>query len=163
MDSEKKFYVNPMYDIESLGELNDFEVVVVDRVETGYNTPNLIVDSINLELRKNGMPEKTPDEVLEVLLYLTKSNILGTNEFGMDKSKIQNPEFGLPNSGINDNITGLISCSSPVFASKVNIGFTPPEIPFSNPSLPVTNPKIPVDQVPFESSRPVVPFTAPKI
>jgi hypothetical protein len=163
MDSEKKYYVNPMYDIESLGKLNDFEVVVVDRVEAGYVTPSLIMDSINLELRKNNMPEKTSDEILEVLLYLTKSNILGTNEFGMDKSGIQNPEFGLPNSGINDNITGLISCSSPVFASKVNIGFTPPEIPFSGPSLPLTNPQIPMDQVPFEASRPVVPFTAPRL
>ena len=160
---EKNFYVNPMYNIESIGDLNDFEVVVVDRVETGYNTISLISDSINLELRKNGMPEKTPDEILEVLLYLTKSNILGTNEFGMEKSGIQNPEFGLPNSGINSNLTGLVTCSSPVFASKVNIGFTPPEIPFSGPNIPITNPQIPIDQVPFESSRPVVPFTPPRI
>jgi hypothetical protein len=156
MNSEKKYYVNPMYDIESLGELNDFEVVVVDRVEAGYVTPSLIMDSINLELRKNGMPEKTSDEILEVLLYLAKSNILGTNEFGMDKSGIQNSEFGLPNSGINSNLTGLVTCSTPVFASKVNIGFSPPEIGLSSP-------QIPMDQVPFEASRPIVPFTAPKI
>jgi len=132
-------------------------------VEAGYNTPSLILDSINLELRKNGMPEKTPDEVLEVLLYLTKSNILGTNEFGMDKSGIQNPEFGLPNSGINDNITGLITCSSPVFASKVNMGFTPPEVKVESSGMSFTNPDIPVDQIPFESSRPVIPFTTPRI
>jgi len=163
MDSEKKFYVNPMYDIESLGDLNDFEVVVVDRVEAGYNTPSLIMDSINLELRKNNMPEKTPDEVLEVLLYLTKSNILGTNEFGMDKSGIQNTNFGLPNSGINDNITGIISCSSPVFASKVNIGFSPPEVKIGSSGMSISNPQIPIDQVPFESSRPVIPFTPPRI
>ena len=163
MNSEKKFYVNPMYDINSLGDLNDFEVVVVDRVESGYNTPSLILDSINLELRKNGMPEKTPDEVLEVLLYLTKSNILGTNEFGMDKSGIQNTDFGLPNSGINDNITGLISCSSPVFANSVDIGFSPPEVKVGDSGIRISNPKIPMDQVPFESSRPMVPFTAPRI
>ena len=163
MDSEKKFYVNPMYDIQSLGDLNDFEVVVVDRIEAGYNTPSLIMDSINLELRKNQMPEKTSDDILEVLLYLTKSNILGTNEFGMDKSGIQNVEFGLPNSGINDNITGLISCSSPVFASKVNIGFSPPEVASGDSGIEFTSPQIPMDKVPFEASRPVVPFTPPRI
>jgi len=154
--AEKKYYVNPMYDIESLGELNDFEVVVVDRVETGYNTPSLIFDSINLELRKNNMTEKTSDEVLEVLLHLTKANILGTNEFGMSDTGINNTEFGLPNSGINSNIDGLITCSSPTFANKVNIGFSSPDVGFSNP-------EIPMKEVPFESSRPIIPFTPPRI
>jgi len=148
---EKKYYVNPMYDIESVGRLDDFEVVVMDRVESGYNTPSLIVDSINLELRKNNMPIKTPEEIAEVMDDLLRKNIVGTNE------------FGLPNSGINRvsegsavNMGELITCSSPTFESKVNIGFSPPNIPFSNPS-------IPIDKVPFESSAPMIPFTPPKI
>lgn len=161
--AEKKYYVNPMYDIESVGGLNDFEVVVVDRIEAGYTTPALVLDSINLELRKNGMSVRSPEEIMEVLDVLAKKNIVGTNEFGMDKSGINNVEFGLPNSGINSNIDGLVTCSSPVFANEVSIGFTPPEIPFSGPNIPLTNPQIPMDQVPFEASRPVVPFTAPRI